>query len=220
MDKTTLHYIYDPLCGWCYGAAPLVAAARKVVRVQAHGGGMMTGAQRRTITAQLREYVVPQDARIAQLSGQPFGQDYLHGLLYDSDAVLDSAPPTTAMLAADRLAGRGLDMLAQLQIAHYVQGKRIAEEATLIEMAASLGLDREVFAMTLKEVMKVSIEGHFRDTRDLMDRIGARGFPAFALENGTTWQSIDISRHFGHPEAFASELRKQIDRLAALQPPE
>ena len=25
---TTLHYIYDPLCGWCYGAAPLVEAAR------------------------------------------------------------------------------------------------------------------------------------------------------------------------------------------------
>ena len=25
-----LHYIYDPLCGWCYGAAPLVEAARAV----------------------------------------------------------------------------------------------------------------------------------------------------------------------------------------------
>lgn len=26
----TLHYIFDPLCGWCYGAAPLVEAARTV----------------------------------------------------------------------------------------------------------------------------------------------------------------------------------------------
>ena len=25
-----LHYIYDPLCGWCYGAEPLVWAASKV----------------------------------------------------------------------------------------------------------------------------------------------------------------------------------------------
>jgi hypothetical protein len=24
--ETVLHYIHDPLCGWCYGAAPLVAA--------------------------------------------------------------------------------------------------------------------------------------------------------------------------------------------------
>ena len=25
-----LHAIYDPLCGWCYAAAPLLAAAREV----------------------------------------------------------------------------------------------------------------------------------------------------------------------------------------------
>lgn len=24
MSTPTLHYIHDPLCGWCYGAAPLV----------------------------------------------------------------------------------------------------------------------------------------------------------------------------------------------------
>ena len=27
MNDTTLHYVYDPLCGWCYGAAPLLEAA-------------------------------------------------------------------------------------------------------------------------------------------------------------------------------------------------
>ena len=25
--SATLHYVYDPLCGWCYGAEPLVWAA-------------------------------------------------------------------------------------------------------------------------------------------------------------------------------------------------
>ena len=48
-----LHYIFDPLCGWCYAAAPLVKAARSVpgVTLQWHGGGMLTGAHTRTITA-------------------------------------------------------------------------------------------------------------------------------------------------------------------------
>ncbi|MCF3992670.1 DsbA family protein, partial [Pseudomonas aeruginosa] len=27
MNDLTLHYLYDPLCGWCYGASPLLAAA-------------------------------------------------------------------------------------------------------------------------------------------------------------------------------------------------
>lgn len=30
MTETTLHYIFDPLCGWCYGAAPLVKAAQSL----------------------------------------------------------------------------------------------------------------------------------------------------------------------------------------------
>ena len=30
MSTATLHYIYDPLCGWCYGSAPLVKAAREI----------------------------------------------------------------------------------------------------------------------------------------------------------------------------------------------
>ena len=46
MNTATLHYIYDPLCGWCYGSAPLVKAARAVLSVRPHGGGMMTGARR------------------------------------------------------------------------------------------------------------------------------------------------------------------------------
>ena len=39
--ETRLHYIYDPLCGWCYAVAPLVKAARTVIPITLHGGGMI-----------------------------------------------------------------------------------------------------------------------------------------------------------------------------------
>jgi|GEM_PF-726628 len=113
----TLHYIFDPLCGWCYGAAPLVEAARGIsgLNIEPHGGGMMTGSNRQPITDALRRYVMPHDERIAGLTGQPFGKDYVDGLLRDTGAVFDSEPPTTAILAAQTLAGRGLDLLRRLQ---------------------------------------------------------------------------------------------------------
>jgi len=40
--NAVLHYIYDPLCGWCYGAEPLVWAASKVdgLALQLHAGGL------------------------------------------------------------------------------------------------------------------------------------------------------------------------------------
>jgi len=87
----TLHYFYDPLCGWCYGAAPLIKAAREILSVRPHGGGMMTGARRQTITPQLRAYVNQHDERIAQLSGQHFGAGYVDGLLNANGTVLDFA---------------------------------------------------------------------------------------------------------------------------------
>ncbi len=96
-----LHYIHDPLCGWCYGAAPLVKAAREVLPVQAHGGGLKTGSRRRRVTPQLRDYVMPHDRRIAELTGQPFGDAYFNGLLCDPETLFDrshplppSSPPT------------------------------------------------------------------------------------------------------------------------------
>lgn len=48
MNDLTLHCLYDPLCGWCYGASPLLAAAREVTGSthSLHGGGMMTDANR------------------------------------------------------------------------------------------------------------------------------------------------------------------------------
>src|SRR5256885_3464591 len=75
-----LHYIFDPLCGWCYAAAPLVKAARSVpgVTLQWHGGGMLTGAHTRTITADWRGHVMPHDQRIAEMTGQPFGRSEEH----------------------------------------------------------------------------------------------------------------------------------------------
>ncbi|KHM01031.1 hypothetical protein KV24_16495 [Enterobacter hormaechei subsp. xiangfangensis] len=69
MNDLTLHYLYDPLCGWCYGASPLLAAAREVtgLDVRLHGGGMMTDANRQPVGAGLRHYVMPHDLRIAHL---------------------------------------------------------------------------------------------------------------------------------------------------------
>ncbi|MDO7862492.1 DsbA family protein, partial [Morganella morganii] len=121
MTETTLHYIFDPLCGWCYGAAPLVKAAQSLpgLKIVPHAGGMMTGNNRRQITDEWRNYVIPHDKRIAEMTGQPFGEAYFNGLLRDTTAVMDSEPPITAILAAEKLSGRGLDMLHRIQQAHY-----------------------------------------------------------------------------------------------------
>jgi putative protein-disulfide isomerase len=199
-----LHYIYDPLCGWCYGAKPLVQAARQALPVIAHGGGMMTGANRQQVSPQLRDYVMPHDRRIAEYTGQPFGEAYFQGLLRDHTAVFDSAPPIAAVLAAEQIDGRGLDLLGRLQTAHYVEGRRIADKAVLLELAVAEGFPAAEF---LEAFERADTAQHIRDSRQLLARVGGQGFPTFVLERDGHFTLLDISPWLGKPEAFVQWLR-------------
>jgi len=214
IGNATLHYIYDPMCGWCYGAAPLVSAARELVAVRAHGGGMMAGRNRQHVSPQLRGYVMPHDRRIAQLTGQPFGEAYFEGLLRDETTLFDSEPPITAVLAADAVAGQGLDLLARLQRAHYVEGRRIADAPVLHELATEIGLERVAFARAFEQASGEPTQAHIAASRALLARIGG-GFPTFALEREGRLEIVDIGPHLGHSDTWKAWLRAHLPAATA-----
>jgi putative protein-disulfide isomerase len=205
----TLHYIHDPLCGWCYGTSPLVQAARSVLPVQAHGGGMMAGAKRQRITPQLRRYVMPHDQRIARASGQPFGERYFDGLLRDETAVFDSEPPTTAVMAADAVAGRGLDLLARVQKAHYVEGQRIADFSVLRDLAVETGLDGAAFEHAFRRLEGAATQAHMAQSRALLTQVGGQGFPTLVLQIGERLTVVDIGPFLGQVPRWQAWLREQ-----------
>lgn len=213
MTTHTLHYIFDPLCGWCYGVAPLVKAARafKGMSIALHGGGMMVGNHRRTIDAQWRGHVIEHDARIAAMTGQPFDDAYINGLLLDTTAVMDSAPPTCAILAAQKLAGRGLDMLHLIQVAHYQHGKRVADLPVLEALAQELSLSAPAFSAEMQAIDGEILNQHIAESRALLAQLGGRGFPTFALENSAgQLQVLDAGRYLGDVPAWQEMLLRSV----------
>ena len=214
MSESTLHYIYDPMCGWCYGASPLIEAARDVARIEAHAGGMMMGTQRRPVTPELRRYVNEADQRIAHLSGQPFGAAYKDGLLNDAGAVLDSEPPITAILAADKVASQGLALLARVHQAHYVEGRRVAERGVLGDLAQEIGIDRAGFEQAYDELAGPATREHVVATRALMNRLGATGFPSLLLERDGAFTRVELAPYLGRPSAWLAFLGRYfpVDR--------
>ncbi|MBV8679548.1 MAG: DsbA family protein [Aquitalea sp.] len=225
MVSATLHYFYDPLCGWCYAASPLIqaAAALPSLTVQLHGGGMMSGANRQAVTAALRDYVMPHDERIAKLTGQVFGTAYFDGLLRDGSAVFDSTPPTAAILAAQQLGLSGLGMLSALQRAHYQQGRKIAESDVLVQIGTEQGLAAAVFASELEQQL-ARVDRHTAESRRRMQQAGLRGFPALLLERNGQLERVEVSPWLGQPQAFAAalsgELGQQGDEALPLCTPE
>jgi putative protein-disulfide isomerase len=202
-----LHYIYDPLCGWCYGSSPLVQAAAEVngIELKLHAGGMLAGDRRQRVTEGLRQFVVQADQRIASLTGQPFGEDYKNRLLRDETVVLDSEPPITAILAAESF-GQGLAMLQRIQKAHYIEGRKISDTAVLADLAADIGLDRETYSRAFENCAGEPTRTHIEASRALLHQVGGAGFPTFAMELDGRLRILDSSRFLGRPDAWREAL--------------
>jgi putative protein-disulfide isomerase len=113
------------------------------------------------------------------------------------------------MLAAERLGASGLDLLARIQRAHYVEGRQVAQVSVLRELAEDLGLDGEAFARELAACSGDTTHAHVDETRALMRRLGGRGFPTLALQQGDRWQLIDVSRYLGRVGEWRDWLRAQ-----------
>jgi len=210
--SAVLHYLYDPLCGWCYGAEPLVAAARGVegLTLRLHGGGLWP--EPTTLPDEMRRYIRAADARVAELSGQPYGTAYLDALILDPTLVLHSPPTIAAVLAAESLAGRGIEMLRGIQHAHYEDGRHVVRPEALDDIAERLGFDRETFAAARASA---PVDAHIRATRQLMAAVGATGFPTFVLEVAERRFGVPHQRFASSPAAFAAWLRDTLDAHAA-----
>lgn len=200
MSATTLHYIFDPLCGWCYAAAPLVRAVQdqlgKHLTLQFHPGILFDSPK--TLEQDWRSHILEADARIGQLAGVLFGDAYRARLLSPAPIVLHSPLPAAAVMAAPE--AQRLDMLEAIQHAHYVAGQDVCQEAKLDALAQEIG-----FALAFTQA-QASLPQHVDTARKLLHAAGGRGFPTFVLEHEGRRRRIDHAPYYGHPESFVQHL--------------
>lgn len=211
MEKV-LHYIYDPLCGWCYAAERLVdaafARAQGRFEVRMHAGGLFANTR---LSDTQRRHIRSADARIGELTGQVFGEAYLNGLLNDPGTVYDSAVPIRGILAADRARpGAGPAMLKALQRAHYRDGLRIVEAETVIDVAGRAGLDTMQFVARFERVTDADVQAHMHAARRLMQGTGARGYPTFVAQIGHELTLLPHEPYYRDPEGFAELVGRML----------
>ncbi|MEG8055289.1 hypothetical protein QP185_22110 [Sphingomonas aerolata] len=69
-------------------------------------------------------------------------------------------------------------MIAAIQKAHYVDGRRVVDVNVLAEVAGSTGLNESEFR---KQYAAAPVAEHIKDSQDMMHRFGLHGFPTFLL---------------------------------------
>jgi putative protein-disulfide isomerase len=189
----TLIALIDPLCGWCWGAAPaLTRLAEAGLRLEVVATGLFIGD--RALTPEFAAYAWENDQKIHALSGQTFSEAYRAKVLGQQGGKIDSGPATLALTAVQlRDPKMGLAVLHALQAARWVDGHDITSETVVADVLRRAGVAEETVAAFLAEDEAVieALNQRAAFARDLMQRLGARGVPTLVRVTETGAERIE-----------------------------
>jgi putative protein-disulfide isomerase len=195
-------YLFDPLCGWCYGASAGIdaLASRPGVSIELLPTGLFSGPGARALDAGMTGHIWAADRHIADLTGAAFTERYRDRVLA-SARPLDSGPATLALIAVSLSApAREYEALNAIQKARYVEGRDITNTAILTEVLASLDL---VGAATMIAEPQAALlnanQQRVTRARVLMQRFGLGGVPALIRDGGEALALADASALYRNP---------------------
>lgn len=206
--QTILTYLFDPLCGWCYGASPVIQQLGQQASIQLELAptGLFAGGGR-TMDAAFADYAWSNDQRIAKLTGQRFTELYraqvlgMHGGRFDSDTA------TLALTAVSLTeAQRELETLKVLQEARYVYGLDITVTAVVEKLLRDMGLVAAANLLTTENAeLRLANDARLQGSQQVLRTYGITGVPNIVVtnENG--------SRLLGGDALFGS-----VDKLLSL----
>jgi len=216
-DKVNITYLFDPLCGWCYGASALLGqiAAMANITLELAPTGLFSDAGARPMDDSFAAYAWSNDIRIASLTGKRFTETYRNKVL-GKGGMLDSGPATLAITAVLLTApSRELEAVGIIQEARYVSGRDItgtAEIRTILE-ASGLGTASDRLGAMDPELIAGNSQ-RVRAAKALMQEFRVDGVPALIVDDGLRRQLVRANELFGNSDLLAKFAREQPPRIA------
>lgn len=181
MSEPILWYLADPMCSWCWGFTPTIETLRDEFRDRARIalvlGGLRPG-ETTPMTASARDDILHHWHAVHERTGQPFRFDAAppEGFVYDTE------PACRAVVTVG-----GLDptlifaMFKAIQSGFYAEGRDVTQSSTLADLAAGLGVGRDLFLHTFNsDIARHRTQAHFKQAR----QAGITGFPSLILQEG------------------------------------
>ena len=209
----TIHitYLFDPLCGWCYGASAVLEnlAARPDVAIELAPTGLFAGVGARPMDDGFAAYAWTNDQRISGLTGQPFSEAYRRDVLGDRTRLFDSGPATLALTAVDFTApDREFEALKAIQKARYVEGCDITDIFVLSHVLRALELHEAADRLaTSDHELIATYRKRIEAAREEMRRFGADGVPTLIAGVGENRRIVRGSALFGSLEVLVAGLK-------------
>ena len=209
---STLIYIADPMCSWCYGFGPELLRLLEglpEIKLDVMVGGLRPN-NTEPMDSALRATLLEHWKRVHEASGLAFCDDGLahEGFIYNTE------PACRAVVAARMLApDAALKVFHAIQHAFYAEGLNVTQGDVLAQVA-SIALTRAGFPIDTKsfygkwmeEAVVAATQADFAQTQ----RWGIFGFPTLVLEHGA---KLDlITSGYVKTEVLVERMQAIIDQ--------
>jgi putative protein-disulfide isomerase len=181
MRQPHMIYFADPMCSWCWGFAPVIAAITRYFGTTAPVR-LVLGGLRPGTTAPLddarRDSLRTHWMHVHEASGQAFDDGFFQrkGFIYDTD------PACRAITVIRRThPERALEALHRMQEAFYAHNRDITHPDELSGIAAAMGLDAAAFhaALDSEETRHETLRQYA-----ISQQTGVTGFPTLIAGMG------------------------------------
>lgn len=199
-----VHYFFDPLCGWCFGATDLIDVLnnRDDLEIILHPGGML---ENQFMSDEFRAKIKIYDPKIASLTGQQFGQKYTDRIKSNEPIQLDSFVTAQAVMAMESINACGVDMLKAIQFAHYQKGLDVSQPEVLTDLAIELGVEKDAYQVAFN-YSSSQLDKNINNSRQLMGQWSVQGFPTLIAETNDGLKVLPHSSFYNQVEQWKTGL--------------
>lgn len=178
-------YVYDALCGWCYGFKNNMLKLHNEYSSRLEFeilSGNMVPLENRHHISKMAGYIASAYKRVEETTGCEFGDEYLQHILQpeSSDLHLNSEKPGIALSVLKQVQPQNaLKFASELQNAMLRDGKDLEKDEVYSELALQFEVDPDSFVASLAtEEARDLAHSEFA----LVKQLGITGFPCVLVQ--------------------------------------
>lgn len=183
MDKPRLIYVYDALCGWCFGFSPTMKQIKnhygEKLDYTIISGGLRLPPNTGPIGV-VAPYIKTAYKDVENACGVKFGDRFVNGTLAEGTMVMNSLPPAIALgIMKERYPDKAFEFGSLLHDMIYVDGNGTEDYSIYGKYAAKLGYDEKEFntKMNAPHYLKLA-----QMDFEAAQQLGATSFPTVLIE--------------------------------------
>jgi len=191
MKKVKIIYVYDAICGWCFGFSPTMAKLQThyqdKIDFEIVSGGLRIGSNVGTIN-ETGAYVKSAYKTVENTCGVKFGDAFINGTLQKGTMVLNSLPPAIALcIMKEKYPEKSFEFAGLLHKMIYVDGIEPENYEAYGTYASTFGYDKTEFNQKMKD--STYIKKAYKDF-EYAQQLGANSFPTVLLEKDGKIETI------------------------------